>query len=186
MPQNNNNNNNNNNNKEQQRALDTGGERYGIPRFCKFLSPPSHPAQLNRTPHRSRETSGSRACPLGERNSDGSDWSTRGTDHHSRLILSPSGASPCLPAAGPVRRSRAGVANRAPSLLPSPREAERSPVSSVILSYGGLYHQFRRPGSGAASSIGSRDISAYLHETYTLAHPRVPPSLPPSLTRVAH
>jgi len=87
---------------------------------------------------------------------------------------------PSHPACSQVGRSRGGVANRAPSLPPSPREAERSPVSSVILSYGGLYHQFRRPGSGAASSIGSRDISAYLHETCTLAHPRVPPPPPPT------
>lgn len=45
-------------------------------------------------------------------------------------------------------------------------------ASSVILSYGGLYHQFRRPGSGAVSTIGTARIYlAYLHETY---NPRSP------------
>lgn len=45
----------------------------------------------------------------------------------------------------------------------SPLAPAHTRASAVILSYGGLYHQFSRPGSGAASSIGSQDISACLY-----------------------
>ena len=45
----------------------------------------------------------------------------------------------------------------------SPLVPAHTRSSAVILSYGGLYHQFSRPGSGAASSIGSQDISACLY-----------------------
>lgn len=48
----------------------------------------------------------------------------------------------------------------APRLAPAHTRA-----SVVILSYGGLYHQFSRPGSGAASTIGSQDIFARLYGT---------------------